>query len=192
MPEMSDRTTSRLEPVTAWTIVTEAPLKGLAFAREAGRILAWDEGNQLYLLNAQGESLSFSRVPQKIMAGAMSDEGSLIALLGVGDDGGLLLLNADFYVAVERPAPSESSLLTIDPHGRYVAIGSRLGAVSFLNRFGRAAGRLETIQPVAHLCFLAGRPFLVGAAAFGMLIGVEVLASRTSGRLDLRSPGRTA
>ncbi len=31
-----------LEPVTAWTIVTEAPLKGLAFAREAGRILAWD------------------------------------------------------------------------------------------------------------------------------------------------------
>src|SRR5208337_1758664 len=49
--EMSDRTASRLEPVTAWTIVTEAPLKGLAFAREAGRILAWDEGNQLYLLN---------------------------------------------------------------------------------------------------------------------------------------------
>jgi len=38
MPEMSDRTASRLEPVTAWTIVTEAPLKGLAFAREAGRI----------------------------------------------------------------------------------------------------------------------------------------------------------
>jgi hypothetical protein len=184
MPEMSDRTASRLEPVSAWTIVTEAPLKGLAFAREAGRILAWDEGNQLYLLNAQGESLSFSRVPQRIVAGAISDEGSLIALLGEGDDAGLLLLNADFDVAVERPAPSESSFLTIDPHGRYVAIGSRLGAVSFLNRFGRPAGRLETIQPVAHLCFLADRPFLVGAAAFGMLVGVEVLASPTSGRLD--------
>ena len=184
MAEMSDRTASRLEPVTAWTIVTEAPLKGLAFAREAGRILAWDEGNQLYLLSAQGESLSFSRVPQRIVAGAISDEGSLIALLGEGDDAGLLLLNADFDVAVERPAPSESSFLTIDPHGRYVAIGSRLGAVSFLNRFGRAAGRLETIQPVAHLCFLADRPFLVGAAAFGMLVGVEVLGSRSSGRLD--------
>ena len=65
-----------------------------------------------------------------------------------------------------------------------MAIGSRLGAVTFLNRFGRAAGRLETIQPVAHLCFLANRPFLVGAAAFGMLVGVEVLASRTSGRLE--------
>jgi hypothetical protein len=184
MPEMSGRTATRLEPETAWTIVTEAPLKGLAFAREAGRILAWDEGNQLYLLSAQGESLSFSRVPQRIVAGAISDEGSLIALLGEGEDASLLLLNADFEVVVERPAPTESSFLTIDPHGRYVAIGSRLGAVTFLNRFGRAAGRLETIQPVAHLCFLADRPFLVGAAAFGMLVGVEVLASRTSGRLE--------
>ena len=29
MPEMSDRTASRLEPEPGWTIVTEAPLKGL-------------------------------------------------------------------------------------------------------------------------------------------------------------------
>ena len=184
MAEMSERTSTRLEPETGWTIVTESPLKGMAFSREAGRILAWDEGNQLYLLNTQGESLSFSRVPHRITAGAISDEGSLIALLGDGDDARLLLLNADFDIEVERPAPTESSFLTIDPHGRYVAIGSRLGAVTFLNRFGRPAGRLETIQPMAHLCFLADRPFLVGAAAFGMLVGVEVLASRTAGRLE--------
>ena len=184
MAEASGRASTRLEPETAWTIVTDAPLKGLAFAREAGRILAWDEGNQLYLLSAQGESLSFSRVPHRITAGAISDEGSLIALLGEGEDASLLLLNGDLHIEVERPAPTEASFLTIDPHGRYVAIGSRLGAVTFLNRFGRAAGRLETIQPVSHLCFLADRPFLVGAAAFGMLVGVEVLASRTSGRLE--------
>ena len=184
MAEASEKASTRLEPETAWTIVTDSPLKGLAFAREAGRILAWDEGNQLYLLSAGGESLSFSRVPHRITAGAISDEGSLIALLGEGEDASLMLLNGDLHVDVERPAPTEASFLTIDPHGRYVAIGSRMGAVTFLNRFGRPAGRLETIQPVAHLCFLADRPFLVGAAAFGMLVGVEVLASRTSGRLE--------
>jgi hypothetical protein len=184
MPEMSPRTSTRLEPEVAWTIVTEAPLKGLALAREAGRILAWDEGNQLYLLSAQGETLSFSRVPHRITAGAISDEGSLIALLGEADDAGLVLLNGDFNVEVERPAPTESSFLTIDPHGGYVAIGSRLGAVNFVNRMGRPAGRLETIQPVAHLSFLADRAFLVGAAAFGMLVGVEIHASRTSSRLE--------
>jgi hypothetical protein len=184
MPEMSPRTSTRLEPEVTWTIVTEAPLKGLALAREAGRILAWDEGNQLYLLSTQGESLSFSRVPQRITAAAISDEGSLIALMGEGDDAGLVLLSGDLNVEVERPAPTESSFLTLDPHGRYLAIGSRLGAVNFVNRMGRQAGRLETIQPVAHLCFLADRPFLVGAAAFGMLVGVEIHASRTSSRLE--------
>ena len=86
MAGMSEKSSTKLEPVTGWTVVTEAPLKGMAFAREAGRILAWDEGNQLYLLSAQGESLSFSRVPHRIAAGAISDEGSLIALLGDGED----------------------------------------------------------------------------------------------------------
>src|SRR3954447_20550907 len=105
MAEMGGRASTRLEPEAGWTIVTDAPLKGMAFAREAGRILAWDEGNQLYLLNAQGESLSFSRVPHRIAAGAISDEGSLIALLGDGDDASLMLLDADFDVKIERPAP---------------------------------------------------------------------------------------
>jgi hypothetical protein len=183
MAEMSERASTRLEPETAWTMVTEAPLKGLCFAREASRILAWDEGNQLYLLNLQGESLSFSRLNDRVTAGAISDEGSLVALLEEADEPRLLLLTADFDISVERPAPSEASFLTIDPHGRYVAVGSRVGAVSFFNRFGRAAGRLEAIQPVAHLCFVADRPFLVGAAAFGMLVGAEILHSRSSGRL---------
>ena len=108
----------------------------------------------------------------------------MIALLGEGDDGSLVLLSADFKVEVERPAPSEASFLSIDSHGRYLAIGSRVGAVNFLNRFGRPAGRLETIQPLAHLCFLADRPFLIGSAAFGMMVGVEVRGSRSAGQLD--------
>ena len=55
MSEMAGRT-SRLEPETAWTVVTDSPLKGLALAREAGTILAWDEGNQLYLFDVRGRA----------------------------------------------------------------------------------------------------------------------------------------
>ncbi|WP_246196463.1 WD40 repeat domain-containing protein [Aquisphaera giovannonii] len=181
---MSGRSSTKLEPEQAWTVLTESPLKGLAFAYEAGRILAWDEGSQLYLLNAQGETLCMSRAPQQIVAGAVSAEGSLIALVGEGGDGSLVLLNADFEIEVERPAPFEATFLAIDPHGRFVAVGSRGGAVSFLNRYGGPAGRLETIQPVAHLAFVPDRPFLVGAAAFGMLAGVELNDARGPGRLD--------
>ena len=144
----------------AWTVVTDSPLKGLSFAREAGAILAWDDGNQLYLFNVRGETLSTSRVPNRILTGSISDEGSLIALLVEADGAGLLLLSADFDILSERPAPSEASFVTIDPHGRYLAVGTRHNALHLINRFGRPAGRLETMEPLSHLCFVPGRPTL--------------------------------
>ena len=69
MSDKAGRTSTRIDPEIAWTVVTDSPLKGLVLAREAGTILAWDEGNQLYLLDIQGESLSSSRVPNKVLAG---------------------------------------------------------------------------------------------------------------------------
>jgi hypothetical protein len=186
MPEPTGRTASRIEPATAWTVVTDAPLVGATLAREAGTILAWDEANQLYLLNLLGEHLSTSRFPSKVRFGAISDDGSLIALLGEGGaDAGLVLLSADFDVLVERSAPSEPTFLVIDPHGRYLAVGSRGGGVSLFNRYGRGVGRFEAIQPFAHLCFIPDRPFLVGAAAFGMLAGIAIGSTRPGSPLDV-------
>jgi hypothetical protein len=184
MPEIGGRPGTRIEPTTTWTVVTDSPLKGLVFAREAGAILAWDEGNQLYLLNARGETHSTSRVPNRILAGSISDEGSLIALLVEAEDAGLLLLSADFDILSERPAPSEASFVTIDPHGRFIALGTRQNAVYVINRFGRPACRLETMEPVSHLCFVPGHPLLVGAAAYGMLVGIALEPGRPQGRLD--------
>jgi hypothetical protein len=184
MAEKAGRASTRIDPETAWTVVTDSPLKGLALAREAGTILAWDEGNQLYLLNVRGESLSSSRVPDRILAGAISDEGSLIALLVEAEEARLLLLNADFAVELERPAPTEASFVSLDPHGRYVAVGARHGALSVLTRYGRPVGRVETIEPLSHWCFVPDRPLAVGAAAFGMIVGVALEWTRGGGRLD--------
>ncbi len=184
MPPKTDKPSTRLDPVTAWTVVADSPLKGLSMAREAGTILAWDEGNQLYLYNVHGEPLSYSRVPNRIQAGAISDDGSLIALLVDGDDAGLMLLNADFDVQVVRPAPSEPSFVTIDPHGRYIAIGTRQDTTFLISRYGRAAGRLETRGPLSHLCFVPDRPLMIGAAAFGMLTGIALEPSGSQGGLE--------
>ena len=185
MTETTGRPSTRLEPSTTWTVVTDSPLKGLSFAREAGTILAWDEGNQLYLLNVQGESLSFSRVPNRINSAAISDDGSLIALLVEPEDSGLLLLNADFDVEHERAAPSEATFVTIDPHGRYLAVGTRQTTLHFFTRYGRPAGSLETMHSLSHLCFVPGRPMAIGAAAFGTMVGVEPSSpAEAPGRLD--------
>ncbi len=83
-------------------------------------------------------------------------------------------MSADFDVLSERPAPTEATFVTTDPHGRYVAVGTRFNTLHLFNRYGKAAGRLETMEPLSHLCFVPGRPIMVGAAAFGMLVGIAL------------------
>jgi hypothetical protein len=183
MSETGSRPSTRLDPETAWTVMTDSPLKGMALAREAGTILAWDEGNQLYLFDIRGEALSYSRVPSRIIAGTISDEGGLIALLVETNSIELLLLDADFSVEQQKPAPSEASFVALDAHGRYLAVGTRHNVLHLLNRYARPVGRLETIETVAHFCFVADRPIAIAAAAFGMMAGVA-LDSIRGGRLD--------
>lgn len=69
-------------------------------------------------------------------------------------------------------------------HGRYVAIGTRQSALHLVNRYGRPAGRVETLEPLSHFQFVADRPMAVGAAAFGMLVGVALESARGGERLE--------
>lgn len=180
IPDHPARPATRLDPETAWTVLTEAPLKGLGLAREAGAVFAWDETDQLYLLGLNGEFRSVARAPGKVTAASISDDGSRIALLGEGQR--LWLLDADLGVVAERQAPPDPLAIAIDPHGRYVAISSKMSVNHFYSRFGKPAGKFETQQPLAFMTFVPGSPLLIGAAAYGMLMGFE-LAAGTASRL---------
>src|SRR5437867_1021760 len=107
MPAMTGRSQSRLNPAAAWTVLTDSPLKGLALAREAATILAWDEGDQVCLLDAYGQHRSVARAPARINAAAISDDGALIALLIAGPR--LLLLNADLEPVADRAAVPDAA-----------------------------------------------------------------------------------
>lgn len=181
MPEMSGRQQNRIDPTPAWTVHTDAPLKGMALAREAGTILAWDERGQLYLLDLLGNHRSVSRAPDRVISGAISDNGAFIALLGEGSR--LWFLGADLDMVADRPAPPDATNLAVDPHGRYLAVGSRLSMIQFYNRYGKQAGRLETRHAMAHLVFVPDRPFLLGAATYGMLVGIDLEPAATAGKL---------
>ena len=111
------------------------PLTGLMLAREAGTILAWDERNQVTLLDLRGQPRSVTRVPGRIVAGAISDDGSLIALPGEGSR--LWLLGPDLETTAERQGPPDSSTLAIDPHRRFVAVASQVSLTQFYSRQGR-------------------------------------------------------
>jgi hypothetical protein len=181
MNDISGGQPNRLEPTLAWTVLTDAPLLGLGMAREAGLILAWDEADQLYLFDSHGERRSASRAPDHILAGAISDSGTLIALLGKGPR--LWLLSADLEPISDRPAPSEAATLAIDTHGRYVALATRLKVTHFFTRHGRQAGEIETQQAMAHLCFVPNQPLLLATAAYGAILGIELSPEGAVGRL---------
>jgi hypothetical protein len=180
IPDTPAKTSARLDPQTAWTVVTEAPLKGLGLAREAGLVFAWDEADRLYLLDLRGDFRSVARSPCKVSAAAVSDDGSRIALLGEGSR--LWLLDADLGVVAERQGAPDACALAIDPHGRYVAVASRLNVHHFYNRFGKPAGKFETIQTLAFLTFVPASPVLLGAAPYGMLAAYNLEAG-SAGRL---------
>lgn len=175
------RRTARLDPATAWTSVTDAPLAGLALAREAGTLLAWDEGRNLYLLGADGTRFLAERAPAPITAASISGDGTLVALLIGGPR--LLLLDREFSPIHDRPAPSGAACLDVDAHGRFIAIGTKTNQTAFFTRHGRPAGQVETRQPLSHVRFVPSEPLLVGVAGFGALVAVE-LSPRGSDRLE--------
>lgn len=165
-------------------MLTEAPLKGLGFAREAGAVFAWDETDQLYLIDLRGEFRSIARAPGKVVAAAVSDDGSRVALLGEGAK--LWLLDADLGVVADRQAPPDALALAIDPHGRFLVVTSRMSVNHLYNRFGKPAGRFDSLQPLAFVAFLPAEPILLGAAAYGMLAAFG-LSPGGSSRLDVEN-----
>jgi len=179
IPDFPARSAARFEPWTAWTVLTEAPLKGMGFAREAGNVFAWDEADQLYLIDRRGEFRSVARAPGKVEAAVVSDDGSRVILLGEGSR--LWVLDGDLGVISERQGPPEAAAMAIDAHGNYVAVSSKMGVTHVYNRHGKPSGRFETLQPLAHMAFVPGRAILIGAASYGMLLALALREG--SGRL---------
>jgi hypothetical protein len=175
------RSSTRLAPSPAWTVVTDAPLKGLVLAREAGSVFAWDEADQLYRIDSRGQFQSVARAPGKIQGAAVSDDGSLVALLGEGSR--LWLLDGDFELTHERATVADPVAIAVDPHGRFAAVSSRLNLVQFYSQYGRLAGKFETRQPLSSMVFVPDRLFMVGTGAYGSISGI-VLDIRANGSLD--------
>lgn len=176
------RPSARIDPATAWTIVTDAPLKGLTLAREAGAVFAWDEADQLYRIDGRGQFQSVARAPGKIHHAAASDDGSLVAILGEGTR--LWLLDGDFNLLHDRSAISDPISLAVDPHGRFAMVGSKMSVVQVTDRRGKQAGRFETRQPMASMVFVPTHPFLIGTGSFGSIMGVALEPANGGTGLD--------
>jgi hypothetical protein len=181
---MSDgpRNSSRLEPWVGWSVVSDSPLLGLCLAREAEKLLSWDDGRRVDLYDRAGERINQVHAPDRIITAAISDDATLIALLTEGPR--LILLDEEMQPRTDRPAISDATTLTVDPHGRFIAVSSKSNTTQFYNRHGKLAGRFETLQAIAHLRFVPGRPILIAASSFGSLFGIDLKPGSKSGTLS--------
>jgi hypothetical protein len=172
----------RLDPAVAWTMITDAPLAGLALAREPRTILVWDEAHRVLVLDGHGARQAEITAPGRIANAAYSDDGTLVALLVEGPR--LVLLDGELEPIADRPAASDSLGLGCDPHGRYVALSTKSSHTQLYTRYGKQAGSLETIQPVAFLRFVPDRPRLLTASSYGTLTAFELSPAGGDGELD--------
>src|SRR5206468_5542369 len=90
-----------LEPRVRWSQLTEAPLAGLALAREAGHILAWDDAHNLYVLDLAGRQILSTRAPVPLCLAAISDDGKQIVV--TSRDGDIWWLGDKLAPRVHRP-----------------------------------------------------------------------------------------
>ena len=163
----------RIDPRPAWTTLTDAPLAGLALAREAGSLLAWDEARNVYLIDGEGIRKAAERAPAPILSADFSDDGGLVALLIGGPR--LLLLDGTLAPLNDRPAAPGASNLAVDPHGRFVAVATKRSTIHLTSRYGKTVGEVEARQGYSHITFLASEPALVAAAGHTALSCFELV-----------------
>ena len=163
---------SKPDPAVSWTFVTDAPLRGMALAREAEILLAWDEGDQLQLIDGSGNRLVDARAAGKILSASISDDGSLVAVLVEGPR--LCLLGRELEPILDKPAIPEAASLAVETLGRYVVVGSKLNQNQIYNKHGRPSGKFETTRPLTYLGFVPGKPVLICGSTNGWMTAVEL------------------
>src|SRR5688572_4035542 len=71
---------------TTWTWFAGGPLRGCRLMREKQRVVAWDDGNSIYLFDAFGDLISDARVDKEIVGLSAGDDGdSIVAVSRSGD-----------------------------------------------------------------------------------------------------------
>jgi hypothetical protein len=155
---------------TRWTQSLPHPLRGVALAREAGRILAWDERDWLYLFNAAGQRQGQVQRPG-LTAAAAADDGS--AVVAAGGRGELWWLGPDLRTRWERAVPRRAVAAALDPFGQYVAVADAASHLHLFDRAGRAVWRVQTPRPLLHLAFVPAAARLVASADYGLVAGFD-------------------
>lgn len=142
-------------------------LRGLAQAREKGRLLAWDNHDWLYLLDQAGKLQGQIRTPEPLAAAACADDGS--AYLAGGSRGDVWWLAPDLSISWHQVLPHAVTAIALDSFGHYAAVADAGGNLSVFDHQGRIVFQNQSPRPFQHLTFVPAAPLLVGCSDFGLV-----------------------
>lgn len=148
-----------------WSQTTDARLGGLSLAREARRLLAWDEARNLYLWRLEGGPPARHTHLQPIVRAAISDDGGAILLADAHAQ--LSWLTGEMHLRFSLPIDFRPLQLAVEPLGRRVAVSDPERLTLVFDSSGKQIATLETPRPLRHLAFVPSETCLIGAADYG-------------------------
>jgi hypothetical protein len=150
----------------AWSHPVSAQLRGLALAREAGTVLAWDSQG-LYRFNVGGGLEVRGTAPGPVTACCAADDGSGYG--AVGAEGQVWLLGPDFVPRWERSQPRRPLAVALEPLGAHLAVADAGGGLSVYDPQGRLVWQASSPRPLHFLAFVPEQPALLASADFGLV-----------------------
>jgi hypothetical protein len=141
--------------------------RGLVLAREAYRVLAWDDAGWVYLFTHAGARQGQTRIDGKLTGAGCAEDGSVYAV--VTAEANLLWLAPDLTVRWQTPLPAPGVSVALDALGNYVAAADQRSGVHLFDARGRSVTTFASPRPLHHLAFVPAAAALVASADYGLV-----------------------
>lgn len=160
-----------------WSYRLGAAAAGLAYAREAAYVLAWDANLWLSLVNRRGQLQGKAKQEAVVAAAAAAEDASAFAVATT--QGHVAWLGRDLTPRWKQTLVRRPTALAIDSLGTALAVADEDGRLHLFDAAGLALGPpVPTPRPAAHLAFLPGQAVLVAAGDFGWIAAFDLRGKR--------------
>ena len=154
----------------SWSQRLPKPAQGLRLAREAQRLLVWND-QWLAWYNIKGEIQAQKRFSSPIRDAQLSEDGT--AFVVVLEDSSLHWLKSDLQTRWHHSLGSKPLAIAVDCLGVFVALSDSKGTVTVFDAEGVRFREIQSPRAVHHLGFLPISGHLLAVADLGWLAAYD-------------------
>ncbi len=154
-------------PETLWHLPQPRPVRGLVYAREAQRLLLWDDQGIVRLFDGQGQLQGQFHSPIPLVAAACSEDGRVLLL--ADQHKRLICLGPDLAQRWQQSLPDAVLAVAVSSLGDCLAVAGPAGQVAIFDGRGEPIRQILMPRAIRQLAFIPTLPRLLVAADFGLV-----------------------